>query len=214
MLSLFLESLPSFLKGLAVTLEITVVSLLFASVIGLLVGLVNVGKNKPLRFFARTYIDLIRGTPLIVQAFFLYFGITAALGIKMSPEMAGIIVVSMNAGAYMAEIFRAGINAVDKGQMEAARSLGLSYGKAMKKVILPQAFRKMIPAILNQFIISLKDTSILTVIGVGELTQRGQIVIATTFKSFEIWTMIAILYFIVIFALSLLFREIERKISV
>jgi glutamine transport system permease protein len=214
MLSLFLESLPSFLKGLAVTLEITVISLLFASVIGLVVGLVNVGKNKPLKFIARAYIDLVRGTPLIVQAFFLYFGITAALNIKISPEMAGIIVVSMNAGAYMAEIFRAGINAVDKGQMEAARSLGLSYGKAMKKVILPQAFRKMIPAILNQFIISLKDTSILTVIGVGELTQSGQIVIATTFRAFEIWTMIAILYFVVIFTLSLLFREIERKISI
>jgi polar amino acid transport system permease protein/polar amino acid transport system substrate-binding protein len=184
MVDLFLESLPSFLKGMLITLEITSVALIFATLIGLFIGLINIGDNKILRPFAKAYIDIVRGTPLIVQAFFLYFGMTGALGFSMSAEVAGIIVISLNAGAYMSEIFRGGIQAIDKGQMEAARSLGLTYGMAMRKVVLPQAFRNMIPAILNQFIISLKDTSILTVIGVRELTQSGQIVIAATYRSF------------------------------
>lgn len=211
---LFKESLPNFLMGISITLEITIVALIIASFIGLIVGLINIGNNKILKSIARVYIDLIRGTPLVVQAFFLYFGIAGAVGIQIEAEVAGIIVISLNAGAYMAEIFRAGIMAVDKGQMEAARSLGLSYFKAMKKVILPQAFKNMIPAILNQFIISLKDTAILTVIGVRELTQTGQIIIASNFRAFEIWSMIGILYFIMIMGLSTVFRRMERRLQV
>lgn len=214
MLNLFLKSLPAFGMGILITLEITVVALVLATVIGLTVGLINIGKNKILKFLAKIYIDFIRGTPLIVQAFFLYFGMTGALNFQISPETAGIIVISLNAGAYMAEIFRGGIQSIDIGQMEAARSLGLSYAKAMRKVILPQAFKNMIPSILNQFIISLKDTSILTVIGVRELTQSGQIIIASTYKSFEVWTMIGVLYFILIFTLSTIFRKVEVKLNV
>lgn len=210
---LFVESLPAFMAGLWVTLYVTIIALVIASVIGLVVGLINIGKNKWLKLFAKFYIDLVRGTPLIVQAFFLYFGMTGALGFKISPELAGVIVISINAGAYMSEIFRAGIQAIDIGQMEAARSLGLPYSKAMAKVIIPQAFRNMIPAILNQFIISLKDTSILTVIGVGELTQSGQIIIASTYRSFEIWTMIGVLYFIMIYTLTIIFRQIEVNLA-
>lgn len=214
MLDLFLKSLPSFGIGILITMEITVIALILATIIGLIVGLVNIGKNKVLKFFAKGYIDFIRGTPLIVQAFFLYFGMTGALNFRISAEMAGIIVISLNAGAYMAEIFRGGIQSIDPGQMEAARSLGLSYAQAMRKVVLPQAFKNMIPSILNQFIISLKDTSILTVIGVRELTQSGQIIIASTYKSFEIWTMVGILYFILIFTLSTIFRKVEVKLNV
>ena len=214
MIDLFLQSLPAFGMGILITLEITVVALLLATIIGLVIGLINVGNNKMLKPLAKIYIDLVRGTPLIVQAFFLYFGMTGALNFQMSPEVAGIIVISLNAGAYMAELFRGGIQSVDIGQMEAARSLGLSYSKAMRKVILPQAFKNMIPSILNQFIISLKDTSILTVIGVRELTQSGQIIIASTYKSFEVWTMIGVLYFILIFTLSTIFRKVEVKLNV
>lgn len=214
MLDLFLKSLPAFGMGVLITLEITIIALLLATIIGLVVGLVNVGKNKILKSVAKIYIDLIRGTPLIVQAFFLYFGMTGALHFRMTPEMAGIIVISLNAGAYLAEIFRGGIQSIDPGQMEAARSLGLPYSKAMIKVILPQAFKNMIPSILNQFIISLKDTSILTVIGVRELTQSGQIVIASTYRSFEVWTMVGIMYFILIFSLSTIFRKVEVKLNV
>lgn len=208
-----MESLPAFFRGMLITLEITSVALVFATLIGLFIGLINIGDNKVLKPFAKAYIDIVRGTPLIVQAFFLYFGMTGALGFNISAEMAGIIVISLNAGAYMSEIFRGGIQAIDKGQMEAARSLGLTYGMAMRKVVLPQAFRNMIPAILNQFIISLKDTSILTVIGVRELTQSGQIIIAATYRSFEIWTMIGLLYFILIYLLSTVFRKIEVKLQ-
>ncbi len=214
MLELFLKSFPAFGMGILITLEITVFALIFATIIGLVVGLINIGKNKILKAIAKIYIDLIRGTPLIVQAFFLYFGMTGALNFQIKPEIAGIIVISLNAGAYMAEIFRGGIQSIDVGQMEAARSLGLPYSKAMIKVILPQAFKNMIPSILNQFIISLKDTSILTVIGVAELTQSGQIIIGRTYKSFEIWTMVRVLYFILIYLLSTIFRKIEVKLHV
>lgn len=214
MFNLFLKSLPAFGMGILITLEITVVALILATVIGLFVGLINIGKNKILKAVAKVYIDFIRGTPLIVQAFFLYFGMTGALNFQISAEVAGIIVISLNAGAYMAEIFRGGIQSIDIGQMEAARSLGLPYSAAMRKVILPQAFKNMIPSILNQFIISLKDTSILTVIGVRELTQSGQIIIASTYKSFEIWTMVGVLYFLLIYSLSTIFRKIEVKLNV
>jgi polar amino acid transport system permease protein/polar amino acid transport system substrate-binding protein len=214
MFELFMKSLPAFAKGIFVTLQITSVALILATAIGLFIGLINIGNNKVLKSFAKVYIDLVRGTPLIVQAFFLYFGMTGALNFKISAETAGIIVISLNAGAYMAEIFRGGIQSIDPGQMEAARSLGLPYATAMRKVVLPQAFKNMIPSILNQFIISLKDTSILTVIGVRELTQSGQIIIASTYRSFEIWTMVGVMYFLLIFTLSTVFRKIEVKLHV
>lgn len=214
MFELFMKSLPAFAKGIFVTLQITSVALILATAIGLFIGLINIGNNKVLKSFAKVYIDLVRGTPLIVQAFFLYFGMTGALNFKISAETAGIIVISLNAGAYMAEIFRGGIQSIDPGQMEAARSLGLPYATAMRKVVLPQAFKNMIPSILNQFIISLKDTSILTVIGVRELTQSGQIIIASTYRSFEIWTMVGVMYFLLIFTLSTIFRKIEVKLHV
>ncbi|OBT09417.1 amino acid ABC transporter permease [Vibrio sp. UCD-FRSSP16_10] len=213
MFELFTDSLPAFLDGMQITLIITVCALFFATIIGLVLGLINIGNNTFLRAIAKVYIDIVRGTPLIVQAFFLYFGMTGYLGFHMTAEVAGTIVISINAGAYMAEIFRGGIKAIDVGQMEAARSLGLPYTKAMIKVVLPQAFRNMIPAILNQFIISLKDTSILTVIGVNELTQSGQIIISSTYRSFEVWTMVGIMYFILIFILTTIFRRIEARMS-
>ncbi|CAM4092195.1 amino acid ABC transporter permease [Vibrio neonatus] len=213
MFELFMDSLPAFIEGMKITLIITVCSLFLATGIGLVLGLINIGKNKFLRAIAKVYIDIVRGTPLIVQAFFLYFGMTGYLGFHMTAEVAGTIVISINAGAYMAEIFRGGIQAIDKGQMEAARSLGLSSTQAMLKVVLPQAFRHMIPAILNQFIISLKDTSILTVIGVSELTQSGQIIISSTYRSFEVWTMVGILYFVLIYILSTIFRQIEARLN-
>ncbi|WP_238883162.1 amino acid ABC transporter permease [Clostridium sp. YIM B02551] len=213
-MTLLQDSFPSLLSGLLVTLKITIFSLIFASIIGLLVGLLNISSNKILKRIAVIYIDIMRGTPLIVLAFFIYFGIPSVLdGIRFEAVTAGIIALSLNAGAYMAEIFRAGILSVHKGQMEAARSLGLSYGKAMRKVILPQAIRTMIPSIINQFIISLKDTSILSVIGLRELTQSGQIIIASSFKSFQIWLIVGVMYFIVITAISIIAKRIERRLS-
>jgi len=209
-LELFKESLPSILSGLNVTLQLSIISLSIASLLGLIFGLMMITKNKFLRFVATVYVDLIRGTPLIVQAFFIYFGLPSAFHFKLSAYLAGIIALSLNSGAYMAEIFRAGILAVDKGQMEAARSLGLSYYKSMTKVILPQAIRKMIPAIINQFIIAIKDTSLLSVIGIRELTQSGEIIIASNYRAFEIWGMVAVFYLALIMLISTFSRRIER----
>ena len=212
-LNLILENGLFLLAAMGKTLELTLLSLVFAAFIGLFFGLLNVSKNKALNVIANIYIDCIRGVPLIVLAFFVYFGIPMATGIRLEALTAGIISLSINAGAYMAEIVRAGIQSIDKGQMEAARSLGLPYGKAMRKVVLPQAIRVMIPSIINQFIITLKDTSILSVIGFPELVKAGQIVIARTFETFRMWAIIAVMYLIVITTLSKTARALERKIS-
>lgn len=208
------------LESLGQTMLLTLLSLIFAFIIGLVFGLMNVSKSKALNFIGTFYVDAIRGVPLIVLAYFIYFGIPAAIkasgiaNFKLSALQAGTIALSMNAGAYMAEIFRAGIQSVDRGQMEAARSLGLGYGKAMQKVILPQAIRTMVPSIINQFIISLKDTSILSVIGFPELTKAGNIIVGNTFKALQVWGIVGIMYMIVITILSKIAKRIERRLNV
>ncbi|MBR1478670.1 MAG: amino acid ABC transporter permease [Lachnospiraceae bacterium] len=206
------------LTSLGQTLLLTLLSLFFAFIIGLIFGLMNVSKKKILNIIGVVYVDGIRGVPLIVLAYFVYFGVPAlirALGasnFKLSALVAGVISLSMNAGAYMAEIFRAGIQSVDKGQMEASRSLGLPYGTSMRKVVLPQAIRTMIPAIISQFIISLKDTSILSVIGFPELTKAGNIMVANTFAAFQVWGIVAVMYMVVIITLSRVAKNLERKL--
>lgn len=199
------------LSGLGITLQLTIIGIIFASIIGVLCALVNVSKNKYLKVITSIYINIIRGTPFLVQAYIIYFGLPMALGIRMNEMTAGILAISLNAGAYMAEIMRGGIEAVDKGQMEAARSLGLSYEKAMRKVILPQAVRTMAPSLMNQFIITLKDTSILSVIGIRELTMSGKLIIAKNYESMAMWTLVAFYYFIVIYGITKISRYIERK---
>lgn len=199
------------LSGLGITLQLTIIGILFASIIGVLCALVNVSKNKYLKVITSIYINIIRGTPFLVQAYIIYFGLPMALGIRMSETTAGIVAISLNAGAYMAEIMRGGIEAVDKGQMEAARSLGLPYPKAMVKVILPQAIRTMTPSLINQFIITLKDTSILSIIGIRELTMAGKLVIAKNYESMAMWTLVALYYFVVIYGITKISRYIERK---
>lgn len=212
-LALLQETWPRLLKGLFMTLQLTVISLLFATFIGLFFGLMSVSKKRILRSISTFYISIFRGTPMIVQAFFIYFGIPAATGLHMSAYAAGLITLTLNAGAYISEIFRGGIQSISKGQMEAARSLGLSHSMAMARVILPQAVRTMIPALINQYIITLKDTSIISVIGVRELTQNGKLIIANNFRSTEIWFTVGVMYFITIYILSKIGRVIERKLS-
>lgn len=205
------------LESLLVTAKLTVVSLLLGALLGMLFCFLALSRNKVLNIIDNLYLDIIRGTPLIVQAFFIYFGIPQLLqtiipAFRLSPDAAGIITLTLNAGAYISEIFRSGIMAVDKGQMEAARSLGLPRSRAMMKVIIPQAVRIVIPALLNQFIITLKDTSILSVIGIRELTQTGKLIIATTFESFKTWALVAVMYLILIKLLSMLSNRIERSL--
>lgn len=207
------EALPLLIQGLWITIEVVSISLVIAMLIGLVFGLWSTSFNKLLRSLAFAYIDLIRGTPLLVQIFFIYFGLPVALGIKIPALAAGIIAISLNAGAYIAEIFRAGIQSIDNGQMEAARSLGLTHTQAMRLVILPQAVRRMMPAFVNQFIISLKDTSLLSVIGIQELTQSGEIIISSNFRAFEIWGTVGVLYFVIIYLLTRLSRVLERRMG-
>ena len=215
----------TFIYGLGITLLITLFSLLFSTILGLALGYLNsVPRNKKsnhyltiriLQWISHEYIDLIRGTPLIVQAMFFYFGVLPMIGQgKINIILVGVIVITLNAAAYLAEIFRGGIQAIDNGQMEASRSLGLSFNKSMIKVVLPQAIKNMIPAILNQFIISLKDTSILTVIGTPDLMNKGDIARQTNYKSFETMIIIALMYYVIIKVLSITFNKIEEKLKV
>ncbi|MEK4526706.1 MULTISPECIES: amino acid ABC transporter substrate-binding protein/permease [Paenibacillus] len=206
------KSLPSLLKGLGKTLLYTIVSLFFAFIIGLIFGFMKVGQNKFLRVVATVFVDIFRGIPLIVLAFFIYFGIPQAMGFTMPLFLAAILTLSLNAGAYVTEIIRGGIQSIDRGQMEAARSLGIPYRKAMIKIVIPQAVRVMIPSFINQMVITLKDTSILSVIGLVELTQSGKIVIARTFSSFDIWLTVAVMYLIVIITLTKIADYLEVKV--
>lgn len=212
-IDLLRESWPRLLQGLVITLELTVLSLIVATFLGLLCGLLSISKNRFLRGIAGFYISIFRGTPMIVQAMFIYFGITGATGINMSAYTAGLITLALNAGAYISEIFRGGIQSVSPGQMEAARSLGLSYSQSMIRVILPQAIRMMTPALINQYIITLKDTSIISVIGVRELTQSGKLIVASNFRSAEIWFTVGLLYYISVYILSKIGRLVERRMS-
>ncbi|MCX4323497.1 MAG: amino acid ABC transporter permease [Lachnospiraceae bacterium] len=207
------------LKAMGHTLLLCLLSLVFASVIGMIFGLMNVGHNRALNFIGTVYVDAVRGVPLIVLAYFIYFGIPAGIqslgftNFKMDALQAGTIALSMNCGAYMAEIVRAGIQSVDRGQMEAGRSLGLSYGAGMALIVVPQAVRTMIPSIINQFIITLKDTSILSVIGFPELTNVGKTIMGNTFKNLQAWAIVGIMYLIVITILSKVSKQIERRIN-
>lgn len=212
---------PSLAGALMETVKLSVLSLVFALILGVFFGLFRISKNKFLRGTASAYVEIIRGTPLMVQAFIIYYGIAQVLkptGFSWAEIggafTAGTVTLSLNAGAFMAEIIRGGIEAVDIGQMEAARSLGLSYTQALRKVILPQAFRIMLPSIINQCITSLKDTSILSVIGIRELTMNGKILAGnSTSLVMAIWIVIAMFYFVVCFALSLGAKYLEARLK-
>lgn len=205
--------LPQLLRGMSLTIQMTVLSLILALMIGIISCMFTISKIKVLNMISGVYLSLIRGTPLMVQAVFIYFGIPTVLGIKISPFHAAIIVLCLNAGAYLSEIFRSGIMAVNKGQMEAARSLGLPYGVAMTKIVLPQAFRIVIPSVVNQFIITLKDTSILSVIGCGELMKQGTLIVGRNLRGFETYAIIGAMYYIVITILTKIAKIIERRLS-
>lgn len=203
------------------TLLLALLGLFFACIIGLFFGLLSVVRNKVCNIISQVFVDAVRGVPMIVLAFFIYFGIPylfntiiGGFNVALTALQAGSACLALNCGAYMSEIIRAGIQSVDIGQMEAARSLGLPYGKAMRKVVLPQAIRTMIPSIINQFIITLKDTSILSVIGFPELVNTAKNVQANTFMAFQTWAIVGIMYLIVITILSRSAKVVERRLNV
>ncbi len=207
------------LQAMGQTLLLALLGLIFACVLGVIFGLLSVMKNKVCKVISWIFVNIIRGVPMIVLAFFVYFGIPYAVSnylggsLTLSSLQAGVICLALNCGAYMSEIIRAGIQSVDPGQMEAARSLGLSYGKGMWKVVLPQAIRTMIPSIVNQFIITLKDTSILSVIGFPELVNQAKNVVAITFRSFDTWIIVGVMYLIIILILQQIAKMLERRLN-
>ncbi len=212
-LNVLIDYFPYFMGGALVTLKITALSVGFGMVLGLFLGLFKLSKNKILYFIATTYIDIFRGTPLFVQALLFYFGILPAIMGDVTALQAAIITCSLNSGAYIAEIVRAGIQAVDKGQMEAAQSIGMNYRQAMVLVILPQAYKIVIPPLINEFIMLLKDTSIMSIIAADELTQRGRIAYSVTYEATWIWAGIALIYFIMTKVLSVLGDYTERRLA-
>ena len=208
------------LRAMGQTLLLALLGLFFACILGMIFGLMSVLQNKVCNIIALIFVDVIRGVPMIVLAYFIYFGFPYLVNnilhgsITLTALQAGTVCLALNCGAYMAEIIRAGIQSVDKGQMEAARSLGLPYWKSMQKVVLPQAIRTMIPSIINQFIITLKDTSILSVIGFPELVNTAKNVVANTFMSFQTWGIVAVMCLIIILALSKSAKVLERRLNV
>lgn len=205
---------PQLLAGALVTVEITAASLLLGCVMGLLVGIGRLNpKRRVVYALCTAYVAAIRGTPLLVQLFILFFGLPQ-FGILLPAFVCGVIGLGIYSGAYVSEVVRGAIQSIDKGQTEAGRSTGLTQAQTMLYIIWPQAFRRMIPPLTNQCIISLKDTSLLVVIGVGELTRQGQEIIAVNFRAFEVWLTVAIFYLAMTLSISAVLRYYERKLMI
>ena len=205
------SAFPLLLAGAGITLEITALSVAFGMLIGIIIALIRLSRLKPLRWLGNVYVDFIRGPPRLVQIFLVYFALPGLIGHRVDAFFAAIAACSINSGAYVAEIFRGGIQSIDIGQMEAGRSLGMSWWQTMRYIILPQAFKRIIPPLGNEFIAMLKDSSLVSVIGFEELTRRGQLIIARTYASFEIWMAVAIIYLILTFTVARLTGLLERK---
>ncbi|MEE4253146.1 MAG: amino acid ABC transporter permease [Desulfuromusa sp.] len=200
------------MSGLWVTLWISAIASVFGLIIGVITGLCRVSQNLTLRQLSITYIEFIRGTPLLVQLFIFYFFLGTVLDIGRLAS--GIAALAIFAGAYVAEIIRAGIQSIPKGQMEAARSLGMNVPQAMIYIILPQAFKRTLPPLAGQFISLIKDSSLVSVIAITDLTKSGREVITSTFAVFEIWFVVAFLYLILTFSLSQVVAWVERRLAV
>ncbi|MFD1708835.1 amino acid ABC transporter permease [Siminovitchia sediminis] len=208
-----IDFLPDLMTGLYYTLLISVVGLFIGFALGAIFGIGRVAKNKIFYTISSIYVEVIRGTPVLVQAIWIYFALPLIIGQNLESITAGIIVIAVNSGAYIAEIVRGAVQSVDKGQMEAGRSLGLSHRQTMLYIIWPQAFKRMIPPLGNQFIISIKDTSLLSVILVPELIFQGRLIAANHFNAVEIYTTVALFYLVITFSLSLILRLLERRLE-
>jgi glutamine transport system permease protein len=206
------SALPDLLQGLQVTIIIAMVGLAGGIVVGILTGVVITYGGLVPAVPAQIYIALIRGTPMVVQVMFIYFALPILMGVRISATNAAIITIIVNSGAYNAEIVRGALDSVAIGLREAGLAMGLPFRKVLAYVIAPVAFRRALPAMGNQFVNVVKETSIFLVIGVGELTRRGQEIMAQNFRAVEIWTAVAVIYVIVISALALGLRLLERRV--
>ncbi|MFD1849823.1 amino acid ABC transporter permease [Oceanobacillus bengalensis] len=209
-----IDFLPELGTGLYYTLLISIVGLLIGFVLGAIFGLGRISRNKLFFGISSIYIEVIRGTPVLVQAIWIFFALPLITGYNMESITAGIVVIAINSGAYIAEVVRGSVQSIDKGQVEAGRSLGLTHNQTMRYIIWPQAFKRMIPPLGNQFIISIKDTSLLSVILVPELMFQGRLIASNYFNAVEIYTAVAVFYLAITLTLSFVLRYIERRLDV
>ena len=210
---LMINSLPLLITGAGITIQITAISVGLGLIIGMFVGIARISNVKLLRWLAAIYIDFLRGTPLLVQIFLIYFALPVILEQRVDPFIAAITACGINSGAYIAEIFRAGIQAIDEGHMEAGRSLRMTWVQTMRYIIAPQAFKNIVPPLGNEFIALLKDSSLVSVIGFEELTRRGQLIIARTYGSLEIWISVALIYLVMTLTISRLVAYLEKRLD-
>jgi glutamine transport system permease protein len=211
---IIIDFIPQLIKGAQVTVQITVLGLLGGVVLGAIAGLMRAYGNALINAIAFVYIEVIRGTPIVVQVMFLYFALPVLASIRIDPMTTAILAIVINAGAYIAEIVRGAVLSISKGLTEAGLAIGLPRWKVIVHIVGPLAFRRLIPPLGNQFIVSLKDTSLFIVIGVGELTRTGQEIMAANFRAVEIWTAVAIMYLIMTGLLSLALRMVEKRMRI
>lgn len=218
-LSVVINALPALLAGALVTIQLTAAAVVFGSIGGIAMGVARLSKFWPLRLLAKAYIEFFRGTPLLVQLFIIYFGIPSlarsigAEGISIGAWTAAILGLSLNSTAYLAEIVRAGIQSVESGQREASESLGLDDRQTLFYIVFPQALRRMIPPLGNEFVVLLKDTSLVAFIGYQELLRQGQLIVARNFRAFEIYIAVALIYLAMTLLASQVFSQLERRLD-
>ncbi len=210
--TLFEQVMPYLLEGAVITLELSVLSMGLGLVLGLIVAVARLSRSRILRTIATIYVEVIRGTPLLVQLFIAYYGLPS-YGIRLEPFMAGFLTLGIHYGAYLSEVYRAGILSIDKGQWEAAASIGMSRTMVLRDVILPQAVRTILPPVGNYFISMLKDSALASTITVHELLRAGQLRVAITFRAMDIYLMVAAIYLCLSYAFSLVLRRLEEKSS-
>ena len=201
------------LTGLAVTLAYTIGTILLGLVVGLITGLLRLSRNPIVTAPLVAYVEIFRCTPLLVQIVWFYYALPVVLGIDIPAHVAAIMVLSLYTGAFYAEIIRGGVNSIERGQWDAARAIGMRRRQVMRHVILPQAVKRMIPPFMNQSIIQLKNTSLVSTIAVADLLYQGTIITAATYRPLEVYTMVAVIYFLVLFPLTVAAQQVERRLA-
>ena len=208
-----LTNLKFLISGITITIYISVISIILAMIIGLFVALPSLSNNKFLSYFNIAYVEIVRAIPLLVLILWIYYGLPIMTGISFSPFVSGVVALTISESAFQAEIFRAGINSVNKGQYEVANSLGMNFWKKMRLVILPQAIKVVLPALGNQFVYVLKMSSLVSIIGIADLTRKANELVVTTYRPLEIYTFLILEYLILILIVSYFVRKLEKKLE-
>jgi len=208
-----LTNLKFLISGITITIYISVISIILAMIIGLVIALPSLSNNKFLSYFNIAYVEIVRAIPLLVLILWIYYGLPIMTGISFSPFVSGIVALTISESAFQAEIFRAGINSINKGQYEVASSLGMNFWKKMRLVILPQAIKVVLPALGNQFVYVLKMSSLVSIIGIADLTRKANELVVSTYRPLEIYTFLILEYLVLILIVSYFVRKLEKKLE-